>query len=204
MDKGTTLFIKRALDVLISGVGLIAMLPLFFLVGILIKVTMPGPVFFTQRRVGMGGRVFYITKFRTMAVNKELEMEAEEVKVDSSKDKERTTKVGKVLRRLKVDEIPQLIHVLKGEMSLVGPRPVLERQASAYDNYQRQRLLVRPGMTGLAQVSGGTELPWDDRIDLDLHYIRNLSLVLDAKIILRTFVVVILGERFLLNRFIDS
>src|SRR5690554_6644706 len=167
--QGIVLLTKRTLDITISCVVLLCLLPVIFLISLVIKLTMPGPVFFTQRRVGRDGHVFCIIKFRTMIVNKEMEAEAENYKVSAEKDRERTPKVGQILRRFKLDEIPQLVNVLKGDMSIVGPRPTLERHVNAYDHYEMQRLIVRPGMTGLAQVSGGTKIPWDERIRLDIE-----------------------------------
>lgn len=193
--KTVDLIIKRIIDVSGAVVGLICLSPVLILTALVIKVAMPGPVFFTQRRVGKDGRVFNIIKFRTMTVNKEIEMKAEKQRIDSRSDKERTTRTGAILRRLKIDEVPQLFNVLKGEMSLVGPRPTLERHVNAYDYYQKQRLLVKPGMTGLAQVSGGTKLTWDERIALDIEYIERFGLFLDFRIILKTIEVVIFGEK---------
>lgn len=182
-------FLKRLFDVLLSGVGLLVMSPIFLLIVIMIKITMPGPIFFHQTRVGKDGRLFDILKFRSMKVDKE----AEET-FDFSKDEERITWFGKFLRRSKLDEMPQLLNVFKGDMSLVGPRPTIKEQVDEYTPRQRGRLLVRPGMTGLAQINGNTALSWDDRIEYDLEYVHRFSLLLDVQILLKTILVVIFGE----------
>ena len=122
-----------------------------------------------------------------------VEKSAEE-SFDFSKDKERLTKTGKFLRRSKIDEIPQLLNVFKGDMSLVGPRPTIMRQVKKYTEYELQRLRMRPGMTGLAQVNGGNSLPWKERIEYDIEYINNFNLFLDFRILIKTVAVVVFGE----------
>ncbi len=159
------------------------------IVAIIIKATMPGPIFFTQERVGKNKRIFNIIKFRTMKVDKEAEKG-----LDFSKDQQRLTKTGKFLRRLKIDELPQLINVLKGDMSLIGPRPTVMEQVENYTDYQIQRLLIKPGMTGMAQVHGNTALTWENRIDYDIMYVNNISMFLDCKILLKTLAIVVFGE----------
>lgn len=189
------LTLKRGLDLFVSALLLVTLAPLIITISLIIKITMPGPVFFTQRRIGKNGVVFNIIKFRTMLVDREMEQRSEKQKVDSVNDQERMTGVGRILRRLKLDEIPQLINVLKGDMSLVGPRPAFERQALKYTDDQRKRLLVKPGMTGLAQVKGGTSLAWDERIRYDIDYIESNSLWLDILILTKTVLIVLLGEK---------
>lgn len=184
------LLIKRIIDIIGSVLGLIIFSPLFLVIVLLIKTTMPGPVFFKQSRVGKGKKEFYIIKFRTMNPDYEAEK-----KLDFSKDKERTTFIGNILRRTKIDELPQLINVLVGDMSLVGPRPTIMRQVIRYGPYELLRLDVRPGMTGLAQIKGGKKLKWSERIRYDIEYINNYSLQLDLKILFNTLLVIIRGEK---------
>lgn len=175
---------KRTLDLLILAVAAIPATVVGSLCAAAIKCTSAGPAFFRQDRVGMGAKTFSVFKFRTM--------------VDDDNpifpDPSRITRVGKLLRRLSLDELPQLINVARGEMSIVGPRPTLEYQAERYDDRQRHRLDVRPGLTGLAQVNGRNALPWDERIELDLEYVQTQSLRLDVSILLSTARVVLTGE----------
>ncbi|AOT70139.1 sugar transferase [Geosporobacter ferrireducens] len=187
--RDLNLFIKRLIDFFGSGIGLILISPLLIISAILIKLTMPGPLFFKQKRVGKNGIKFNILKFRTMKVDREAEKN-----LDFTKDKERITPVGKFLRRTKIDELPQLINVFKGDMSLVGPRPTIQQQVDNYTKFQLQRLNMRPGMTGLAQVNGNITLPWEQRIEYDVEYILNFSIILDFKILLKTVAIVIMGE----------
>ena len=150
---------------------------------------MPGPLFFKQQRVGKNGSLFNILKFRSMKVDKALEASH-----DFTRDAERMTPFGKLLRRTKIDELPQLWNVLVGDMSLVGPRPTVKEQTDKYNDYQRQRLNMRPGMTGLAQVNGNVSLTWDERFVYDIEYVNNFSVLLDIKILCKTVLVVIMGE----------
>jgi undecaprenyl phosphate N,N'-diacetylbacillosamine 1-phosphate transferase len=188
------LFIKRLLDVIGSGFGLVLVLPLFLIVIMIMKLTMPGPIFFKQKRVGKNRKQFEILKFRSMKVDNEAELN-----LDFSKDKDRVTNVGKILRRTKIDELPQLINVFLGDMSLVGPRPTVMKQVEVYTEYQDLRLNMRPGMTGLAQVNGNISLPWEKRIDYDIKYIRNFSILLDCKILFKTVAIVLIGEEHFKN-----
>lgn len=181
--------IKRIFDFLGSGIGLILISPLLVLIVILLEVFMPGPVFFKQKRVGKHGKVFNILKFRSMKVDKVAERSH-----DFSKDEERLTPFGNLIRRLKIDELPQLINVFKGDMSLVGPRPTVKEQVDNYNDFQKKRLEMRPGMTGLAQINGNIALSWDERIEYDVKYIENFSIVLDMHILIKTVCVVIFGE----------
>ena len=183
------LAIKRAVDFLGSGIGLIVVSPIFLITVILMELFMPGPVFFKQQRVGKNGTLFNILKFRSMKVDKEAEKSH-----DFTKDAERMTPFGNLIRRLKSDELPQLINVFKGDMSLVGPRPTIKEQTDLYNDYQRQRLKMRPGMTGLAQVNGNISLSWDGRIKYDVEYVTNFSVLLDLKILFKTVGVVVFGE----------
>ena len=189
MMKSFRLAVKRLFDIIFGSVCLLILSPVLLVAVLLIEVFMPGPVFFMQRRVGRNGKEFNILKFRSMKVDKEAEKNH-----DFSKDEERMTAFGNLMRRLKIDELPQLINVIKGDMSLVGPRPTVKEQTDLYTEYQRRRLDMRPGMTGLAQVNGNTALTWDERIVFDVEYVSNYTLLLDAKILLKTVAVVICGE----------
>ncbi|MBR6727556.1 MAG: sugar transferase [Clostridia bacterium] len=183
------LAIKRFFDLLFSGLGLLILSPFLLIAALLIKILMPGPVFFRQERVGRNGRLFRILKLRTMKVDKQAEANH-----DFSKDAESRTRFGNFLRRTKIDELPQLINVFKGDMSLIGPRPTVKEQVDAYTDHQRRRLLMRPGMTGLAQVNGNVALTWDERIEYDIRYIDRFSVFLDLRILCKTVLVVLLGE----------
>jgi lipopolysaccharide/colanic/teichoic acid biosynthesis glycosyltransferase len=149
----------------------------------LIKLDSKGPVFFKQERVGKDGELFIIYKFRTMVENAENMGAGYRVK---HKDP-RITKIVNFLRKTSLDELPQLINIVKGEMSIVGPRPTLEYQADEYNDYQWQRLKVKPGVTGLAQINGRQSLTWKEKIDYDVQYVNNRSFLLDLKIIFKTF-----------------
>ena len=182
------LFLKRAFD-LVGGIIIFIILSPILLIGIaLIKVKMPGPIFFRQERVTKNGKVFNILKLRTMKVDREAESN-----FDSTKDEERITPLGRVLRRLKIDETPQLINVIKGDMSFVGPRPTIMKQVELYSNRQRQRLKMRAGMTGLAQVNGNVSLSWEQRIEYDIEYVTHFSIWMDIKILFKTIGVIIHG-----------
>lgn len=187
--KKISLDIKRSVDVFLSFILLVILSPLLIITTLLIIFTMPGPVFFMQKRIGHKGHPYSIFKFRSMKVDSEAESNFEFVK-----DQERLTAFGKLIRRLKIDELPQLFNVLKGDMSLVGPRPTIEQHTKLYSGYQRQRLNMKPGMTGLAQVNGNASLTWDERIKYDIRYIKKFSLFLDLRILLKTFLIVLIGE----------
>ncbi len=177
---------KRLLDLTASCVGLIILSPLFLVVAAAIKLDNPGPVFFRQARAGKNGRTFRVFKFRTMVVD----AEKKGAGVFIEKDDPRITRVGKFLRSLSIDELPQLINIMKGEMSLVGPRPTLPYQVENYNERQRRRLLALPGITGWAQVNGRNELTWTERVELDIWYVDNRNFWLDLKILLKTCSVV--------------
>ncbi|GLI56912.1 hypothetical protein PM10SUCC1_24260 [Propionigenium maris DSM 9537] len=190
------LILKRVIDISVSLIVLIALLPIWLLIGILIKVTSEGPVFFLQERPGQHKKIFKVFKFRTMKPGSEKMVKGQEV----MKDDARVTSIGKFLRRSKLDEIPQVLNVLRGEMSLVGPRP--ERIASLEDYTPEisKRLNVKPGVTGLAQVSGNIYLSLEERYKLDVYYAENFSLGLDIKIFIRTVGVVLFGEEKYTNK----
>lgn len=174
--------VKRAMDLLVAVVGLILFLPVLALIAVAIKIDSPGPVFFVQQRVGWRGRVFCMLKFRTMIEGAERSGDGVYVAANDP----RITRVGKFLRRFSLDELPQLLHVLTGQMSLVGPRPALPYQLQYYSARDAERLRVRPGLTGWSQVSGRNLLSWPERLKKDVWYVENFSLALDLGILLRT------------------
>lgn len=190
---------KRALDLTVASLLLIALSPVLLAAALCVKLTSRGPVFFRQDRGGRGAAPFRLTKFRTMRGGRSPDPK-ELVPLDHPE----ITMVGRFLRRSKIDELPQLLNVVKGEMSLVGPRPTLLDQIEAYDGFRRQRLLVRPGISGLAQVYGNTMVPWDERILYDIAYVRRCSFMLDAHILMRTVLVIIRGERGMTKPFAES
>ncbi len=153
------------------------------------KITMPGPVFFKQERVGKGFEIFSVIKFRSMKVDKESE---KNFKIQN--DKNRITWFGNILRRTKLDESPQLINVLLGDMSLVGPRPTVKQRVDEYPDGQELRLSMKPGMTGISQISGNILLSWPRRIEYDCRYVQEFNVFLDLKILLATVKVVLCGE----------
>lgn len=192
---------KRIFDVVVSFTMLLFALPLLAVAAAAIKLTSAGPVLFTQERVGKDGRPFRMLKFRTMVVDAEDLLGSLESGADAGnhvlfkmKDDPRVTGVGRFLRRHSLDELPQLINVLVGEMSLIGPRPPLECEVEEYDRHMRRRFLVKPGMTGLWQVSGRSDLSWDESVRLDLYYVENWTLTGDIGILARTARTVLKGD----------
>jgi lipopolysaccharide/colanic/teichoic acid biosynthesis glycosyltransferase len=181
---------RRLVDILVSAASLVCAAPLIALAALAIRLESPGPVIYRQRRIGLHGRAFDVLKLRTMVDG------AEHLGAGLAVDRgdARITRVGAVLRRTSLDELPNLLNVLRGEMSLIGPRPTLPHQVEAYDARQRGRLAVRPGITGWAQVNGRTSLPWPERIELDLHYIEHRCIALDIEILKRTVAVLVGGE----------
>lgn len=184
---------KEVLDRVLAATGLLLLTPLLLVVAMLVRATSTGPAFFQQRRVGLGGEPFTMFKFRTMLHNAEaLRAELAELNLNGDgplfkmQQDPRTTRIGRFLRRYSLDELPQLINVLAGHMSLVGPRPPLPEETLDYDEVTRRRLLVKPGLTGLWQISGRSDLPWHEAVRLDLSYVDNWSHSLDALILLRT------------------
>lgn len=195
-NKKLQKFIKCLIDIILSLIVLIVFLPIWVVVAILIKLTSLGPILFLQDRPGQYKKIFKVYKFRTMRPDSEKMVKGQEV----MKDDDRVTSVGKFLRRSKIDEIPQVLNVLKGEMSLVGPRPERIASLEEYDDEISKRLNMKPGMTGLAQVSGNIYLDLQDRYKFDVYYIEHYSLWLDIKIIVRTVGVVLLGEDRYINK----
>lgn len=176
-------FFKRLIDILLSLFILIVFSPIYLIAAILIKVDSKGPVIFKQKRLGLGAKEFYIYKFRSMCVN------AEAGGVYSDDKDSRLTKVGKILRKTSIDELPQAVNVLKGDMSFIGPRPPLTYHPWTVDEYTDEQLHmfdVRPGITGWAQVNGRKTVEWNKRIELNVWYSRNVSFLLDLKILFMT------------------
>jgi lipopolysaccharide/colanic/teichoic acid biosynthesis glycosyltransferase len=174
--------VNRALDAAGAGLALAASSPLLGLAALAIKLEDRGPVLYRQRRIGLNGEEFDLVKLRTMVVGAERQGAGWAVNEGDA----RITRVGRLLRRLSLDELPQLWNVVRGEMSLVGPRPTLAYQVERYTPRQRRRLEVRPGITGWAQIHGRARLPWEERIELDVWYVDHRSARLDLKILLRT------------------
>ena len=174
--------LNRALDIVLAGTGLVVASPLLLAAAAAIKLEDGGPVLYRQTRVGKDGEDFELLKLRTMVVGAERQGAGYAVNVGDA----RITKVGAFLRRTSLDELPQLLNVVRGDMSLIGPRPTLRYQVERYTERQRRRLEVKPGLTGWAQIHGRATLPWDERIELDIWYVENRSPLVDLKILLRT------------------
>jgi lipopolysaccharide/colanic/teichoic acid biosynthesis glycosyltransferase len=174
--------VNRAADVALAGAGLVLASPVLALAALAIKLEDRGPVLYRQTRVGRDGGDFEVLKLRSMVVGAERQGAGYAV----DRGDARITRVGRLLRRTSVDELPQLWNVIRGDMSVVGPRPTLRYQVERYDERQRKRLDVRPGLTGWAQVNGRASLPWADRIELDVWYVEHRSPLVDLKILLRT------------------
>jgi exopolysaccharide biosynthesis polyprenyl glycosylphosphotransferase len=204
---------KRLSDLLVASLTFALFSPFWFLIALLIKLDSRGPVFYAQERVGMDGRIFVVYKFRTMHMNADSEIHREyqrkfiagvaEANVGDAarpayklRDDPRITRIGRVLRRFSLDEVPQLLNVLRGDMSIVGPRPPIPYEVEAYELRHRKRLDMKPGLTGLWQVSGRNRLPFEEMVKLDLFYIENWSLLFDLKIILRTVMVMLRGDGY--------
>lgn len=171
--------VKRIVDILCSGLGLILLSPLLIIIAILIKINLGSPIFFIQDRVGEDGKVFKMIKFRTM-------INVIDEYGEPLEDIERLTLFGKLLRSTSLDELPELINVLKGDMSLVGPRPLLIRYMKLYSKEQLRRHEVKPGITGWAQINGRNNISWNDKFKLDVWYVDNKSIILDFKIMFMT------------------
>jgi exopolysaccharide biosynthesis polyprenyl glycosylphosphotransferase len=195
---GTRRVLKGGFDRVVAGVALLVLSPLLLSIALLVRLTSNGPALFRQTRVGKDGKQFTMLKFRSMYVGAERRVsellkqnDAADGLLFKMRDDPRITRIGRTLRRVSLDELPQLINVLTGSMSLVGPRPPLPREVAQYGDDLRRRLLVRPGLTGLWQVSGRSDLSWEESVRLDLHYVENWSLATDLFIICKTFRAVI-------------
>jgi len=191
MRTRTGLAAKRATDIVVSLVGLLFLAVPFAAIALAIRANSKGPVFFRQERAGRDGRPFRVWKFRTMVVG----AIRQGLGVTVARDDERITRVGRFLRNFGLDELPQLVNVLTGDMSLVGPRPTLVYQVEHYDEIQRKRLLMRPGISSLAVVSGRNALTWEKRIALDVWYVDHWSLGLDCRILIKTLWVVLVTRK---------
>ncbi len=180
-------FVKRFLDILFSLLLLILLLPVFLILMILVKIKLGSPIFFKQDRPGKDGKIFKLYKFRTMT-------DAKDKAGNLLPDSERLTSFGKLLRSTSLDELPELLNILKGEMSFIGPRPLLVEYLDLYNEEQKHRHDVRPGLTGLAQVEGRNLLSWEERFKLDVLYVNNLTFMTDIKILFKTIKVVFKRE----------
>ena len=186
-------FVKRGLDIAISGVAMIPVGAVIAVAGHFIKHEDGGPVFYNAPRVGLNGKEFTMYKLRTMKVNAP-DLVMEDGSTYNGADDPRLTNIGAFLRKTSLDEMPQFINVLKGDMSIVGPRPDLKRETDLYEGEEALKLTVKPGITGYAAVYGRNSLPWHDRLALDIYYVKNESFALDAKIFLKTFATVFKQE----------
>jgi len=191
------MYIKRLLDIVISLMALIFLLPVFILVALMIKLDSNGPIFFIQKRLGKNMKMFNIYKFRTMVPDA---VKYQKVGVEVKGDDFRITRIGKILRRFKIDELAQLINVLKGDMSIVGPRPTLPEYIDHYEEWELRRFEVRPGLTGLAQVNGNIYLDRQEKSAYDIKYIEQMSFITDLKIILKTVAIILFGEDRFVNK----
>jgi len=180
-------YFKRPLDLILSLAAIIVLSPLFLLIAILVKLMLGSPVIFKQQRPGLNGKIFTIYKFRTM-------LDKRDANGDFLPDELRFTRFGKFLRSTSLDELPELINVLKGDMSIIGPRPLLIQYLSLYNEHQSRRHEVRPGLSGWAQINGRNAIGWEEKFNLDVEYVDNISFMLDLKIILLTFKKVIIRE----------
>jgi lipopolysaccharide/colanic/teichoic acid biosynthesis glycosyltransferase len=177
-------FLKRLLDFVLSLLALLILFPLLVVLGILVRVFLGTPVLFVQQRPGVNEKIFKLYKFRSMTDRKNIEG-------NLLPDEERLTRFGRFLRTSSLDELPELINILKGDMSIVGPRPLLVQYLDRYNNFQKRRHEVRPGITGLAQVNGRNALSWKKKFQYDVWYVDHVSFLLDVKIILQTIKVVL-------------
>jgi lipopolysaccharide/colanic/teichoic acid biosynthesis glycosyltransferase len=182
--------LPRALDLLIAGVALVLASPVIAIAAIAIKLGSPGPVIYRSRRSGLDGREFDLLKLRTMKVGSDPVGVGTPVLAGDA----RVTRVGHFLRRFSLDELPNLVNVLRGEMAIVGPRPTLPAQVADYTPHQRRRLDVKPGLTGWAQVNGRAGIPWEERIELDVWYVEHRTPTLDLRILLRTARLLVTGH----------
>ncbi|UTR06083.1 sugar transferase [Alkalihalobacillus sp. LMS6] len=202
-DSNFYLFSKRSLDIIASLLGIIFLSPLFLVIAILIKYEdRKGPVFFKQVRVGKDGEEFYMYKFRSMVSNAEellhdlLKQNEVSGHMFKMKDDPRVTKIGKFIRKTSIDELPQLLNVLKGDMSLVGPRPPLTREVAEYSNHHKKRLLVKPGCTGIWQVSARNDVGFEEMVEMDIQYMKKRTLFFDIKLIFSTIIVMLSSKAY--------
>ncbi|MBE3792115.1 sugar transferase [Vibrio parahaemolyticus] len=179
--------IKRSFDLILSSILIVFLLPILIIISIVVRLNLGSPIIFCQQRPGLNSKVFGLKKFRTMTDNRDLNG-------NLLPDRERITKLGSFLRKSSLDELPSLFNILKGDMSFVGPRPLLVEYLDYYTEEEKIRHSVPPGLTGLAQVSGRNNLSWDKRLKIDIDYVNNKSFILDVKILYKTFIKVIRKE----------
>ena len=180
-------YIKRTLDLILSLMALIVLMPLMIIIGILVRINLGSPIIFKQKRPGKNEKVFTLYKFRTMTDKRDIDG-------NLLPDEYRLTKFGKFLRSTSLDELPELINILKGDMSIVGPRPLLVEYLKLYNEEQKHRHDVRPGLTGLAQTSGRNAITWEEKFEKDIEYVHNISFIGDVKIIIKTAIKVFKRE----------
>ena len=180
-------FVKRSFDLVSSGLAIVILMPFFLLFTPLVAIAMKGNPFFVQERAGKDGKAFKVIKYRSMNNKRDADG-------NLLPNEQRITKFGKLMRKLSIDELPQLFNIFMGQMSVVGPRPLHMKYNDRYNDFQRQRLLVKPGLTGLAQVSGRNAISWEEKFEKDVEYIEKCSLITDLKIIFQTVVKVIKHE----------
>ena len=172
-------YFKRLVDIICSLVGLIILTPVMVIIAILVRIKLGSPVIFIQKRPGLNEKIFTMYKFRTMT-------DEHDENGNLLPDEERLTRFGKLLRSSSLDELPELFNIIKGDMSVVGPRPLLKQYLPLYNEHQKRRHEVRPGLSGLAQINGRNAISWEDKFDLDVKYVDNITLILDSQIILAT------------------
>ena len=194
-------YTKRILDIVLSSIGFIVLLPIFGMIALCVKLDSRGPVFFKHKRIGKNGKEIYIYKFRTMVKNAEdmikdftPEQAKEFRKNYKLKDDPRITKVGKVLRKTSLDELPQLLNIIKGELSIIGPRPVIEEELEKYGDNKKKFLSVTPGLTGYWAANGRSCTSYEERMELELYYVDNMSFKLDVKILIKTALTVLIRK----------
>ncbi|WP_302999599.1 sugar transferase [Thomasclavelia spiroformis] len=180
-------YIKRLLDFILSLFAIIILSPVLLIVALLVRIKLGSPVIFKQKRPGLNEKIFTLYKFRTMT-------DAKDEQGNLLPDEIRLTKFGKLLRSTSLDELPELFNILKGDMAIVGPRPLLVRYLPLYNEHQKHRHDVRPGFTGYAQCNGRNAISWEEKFDLDVYYTKNLTLFMDIKIIIKTIKVVLFRE----------
>ena len=194
------LFVKRVMDIVCSACALIVLSPILLITAVAIKLESPGPVVFVQKRVGINGKEFNMYKFRSMCIDAEEKLKKLKHKNETEgptfkmQEDPRITKVGHFIRKYSIDELLQLVNILKGDMSIIGPRPALPREVAEYGEFDKLRLLVKPGLSCYWQISGRSNIPFDEWMKLDVKYIKEMSLLTDIKIILLTFPAVLKGD----------
>lgn len=188
-----SLQIKNVVDKLFGTILVFVLLVPSLVIMLLIKITSQGPVFYSQERIGLKGKIFNMYKFRSMYTNSQ-DIRNSDGSTFNSEDDPRVTSIGKLLRKTSLDELPQLINIIKGDMSFIGPRPDLPDQLTMYTNFEKNKLDLKPGISGLAQVNGRNNISWKERMEFDVYYVKNYSLLLDLIILFKTFYTVLKRE----------